>query len=104
MLDGHLKAVGGELALVGAVDLDRVQGLQLLEHLGADEGDGPAVGRDVGIGVEATGFQGQPAFTPDGHHLVYDCGDCPGGQGIFIIRDDGTGRRRLTTSPFPTRG
>ena len=47
-----------------------------------------------------TGFQGDPAFTPDGHHLVYDCGDCPGGQGIFIIRDDGTGHRvRLLNAP-----
>ncbi len=48
-----------------------------------------------------TGFQGQPAFTPDGHHIVYDCFDCSGGQGVFIMRDDGTHRRRLTTNPFP---
>jgi Tol biopolymer transport system component len=35
--------------------------------------------------------------------VVYAC-DCPGGQGIFIIRDDGTGRRRLTKNPFPNEG
>ena len=49
-----------------------------------------------------SGFQGQPAFVPpDGRRLVYDCGDCEGGNGIFVIRDDGTHRRRLTTNPFP---
>jgi Tol biopolymer transport system component len=46
-----------------------------------------------------TGFQGQPAFTPDGHHLLYEC-DCHP-QGIFIMNDDGTDRRRVTTHKFP---
>ena len=46
------------------------------------------------------GFQGQPAFVPpNGRRLVYDCGTCPGGDGIFIIRDDGSHRRRLTNPP-----
>jgi Tol biopolymer transport system component len=45
-----------------------------------------------------------PAFTPDGHHLVYECGDCAGGDGIFIMRTNGTHRRRLTTSPFTDTG
>lgn len=45
-----------------------------------------------------TGFQGQPAFTPDGRHVVFDC-DCEP-QGIFLMRDDGTHRRRLTTHAF----
>ena len=44
------------------------------------------------------GFRGQPAFTPDGHHIVFDC-DCKP-QGIFIMRDDGSDRRRLTTHAF----
>lgn len=44
------------------------------------------------------GFQEQPAFTPNGHHVVFDC-DCDP-QGIFIMRDDGTHRRRLTTHAF----
>jgi Tol biopolymer transport system component len=43
----------------------------------------------------------QPAFTPDGHHLVYYCDDCTGGQGIFLMRADGSNApgTRLTTSP-----
>jgi Tol biopolymer transport system component len=48
-----------------------------------------------------SGFH-QPAFTPDGHHLVAEvCIDQPTGDGIFIMRDDGTGLRRLTANPFP---
>ncbi len=39
-----------------------------------------------------------PAFTPDGHHLVFDC-DC-NPQGVFIMRDDGTDRHRVTTHAF----
>jgi Tol biopolymer transport system component len=49
-------------------------------------------------------FEAQPAFTPDGHHLVYECGDCPGGDGIFIMGTDGSHRRRLTTNPFTDMG
>jgi Tol biopolymer transport system component len=52
--------------------------------------------------VTSSGFRAQPAFTPDGHHLVYEC-DCHP-QGIFIMRDDGTHRRRLSTNPFPDEG
>ena len=47
-----------------------------------------------------TRLEGDPAFTPDGHHLVFECIVCPGGDGVFIMGDDGTGRRRLTTNPF----
>lgn len=46
-----------------------------------------------------SGFQGQPASTPDGHHVVFEDCECPQ-QGIFIMRDDGTERRRLTTHEF----
>jgi Tol biopolymer transport system component len=46
-----------------------------------------------------TGFQGQPAFTPDGDHLLYEC-DCQP-QGVFIMNDDGTDRHRVTTHKFP---
>ena len=46
-------------------------------------------------------FEEQPAFTPDGRHLVYECGNCPGGQGIFAMRANGTHRHRVTTNPFP---
>jgi Tol biopolymer transport system component len=68
---------------------------------------GVAIMRADGSGIRdltPTGFQGQPAFTPDGHHLVYNtCADQPNGSAIFIIRDNGTGIRRLTApNPFPT--
>ena len=79
-------------------------GRRIALGIGTEGHDGIAIMNADGSGLRdltPTGFQGNPAFTPDGHHLVYDCGDCPGGQGIFIIRDDGTGRRRLTTNPFP---
>jgi Tol biopolymer transport system component len=39
-------------------------------------------------------------FTPDGHHILYECGDCPGGDGIFRMRANGTHRHRLTRNPF----
>lgn len=44
------------------------------------------------------GYEELPAFTPDGHHLVFDC-DC-NPQGVFIMRDDGTDRHRVTTHAF----
>jgi Tol biopolymer transport system component len=48
----------------------------------------------------------QPAFTPDGTHLVYDCGDCTGGQGIFLVKADGSDApgTRLTTDPAGYEG
>jgi Tol biopolymer transport system component len=81
-------------------------GRRITFELGTETHAGVMIMNADGSGLRdltPTGFQGQPAFTPDCHHLVYECGDCPGGQGIFIIRDDGTGRRRLTTNPSPTR-
>ena len=48
--------------------------------------------------VTTTGLKHQPAFTPDGHNIVYECECNP--DGIFIMRTDGTDRRRLTTNPF----
>jgi Tol biopolymer transport system component len=54
--------------------------------------------------VVTSGFQ--PAFTPDGTHLVYDCGDCAGGQGIFLVAADGSDAPgvRLTTNPSGFEG
>jgi TolB protein len=49
--------------------------------------------------VAASGAQ--PAFTPDGTHLVYECVDCSGGDGIFLMKADGSDApgTRLTTKP-----
>jgi len=52
--------------------------------------------------ITRAGIKHQPAFTPDGRHLVYEC-DCDP-QGVFIMRTDGTDRRRLSTNPFPEEG
>jgi len=58
------------------------------------------------VDLTPTGFHLQPAFTPDGHHLVYECGDCSGGDGIFLMQDDASDfpGTRLTTNPFPNEG
>jgi len=50
--------------------------------------------------------EGPASFTPDGHHLVYECGDCTGGDGVFLMRDDASDfpGLRLSTNPFPDEG
>lgn len=44
------------------------------------------------------GFQGQPAFSPDGRWIVYERE--AGGNGIWLMRSNGTELRRLTRNPF----
>jgi Tol biopolymer transport system component len=58
------------------------------------------------VDLTPTGIHGQPRFTPDGHHLLYECADCAGGDGIFLMRDDASDfpGLRLTTNPFPGEG
>jgi Tol biopolymer transport system component len=58
------------------------------------------------VDLTPTGFQSQPAFTPDGHHLVYECASCSGGDGVFLMRDDASDYPgvRLTTNPFLNEG
>jgi Tol biopolymer transport system component len=49
------------------------------------------------------GFQGQPSFSPDGKWIVYerDLTEGAGNNGVWLMRADGTGNRRLTRNPFP---
>lgn len=51
-----------------------------------------------------TGFQGQPAFTADGRHIVFEKSVDESNDGIWIMRTDGTGQRQLTRNPFPGVG
>jgi Tol biopolymer transport system component len=45
---------------------------------------------------------GQPAFTPDGQHLLYTPGDPDVGHGIFLVRTDGSDAPgHLLADPFP---
>ena len=55
---------------------------------------------------QVTAPGGEPAFIPDGDHLVYWCDACEGGDGVFLIRDDGSDAPgvRLTTNPFRDQG
>lgn len=55
---------------------------------------------------EVTAPGGTPSFTPDGRHIVYECGDCGGTSGIFLVRDDGADAPgvRLSRNPFPFEG
>jgi Tol biopolymer transport system component len=50
---------------------------------------------------------GLPSFTPDGHHVVFECGGgrCDG-DGVFLMRANGSDFPgvRLTTNPFPHEG
>ena len=50
---------------------------------------------------------GLPAFTPDGRHVVYECGGgrC-GTDGVYLMRANGSDfpGARLTTNPFPHEG
>lgn len=52
-----------------------------------------------------TGFQGQPAFTPDGRRIIFERYlPSKGDDSIWIMRRDGSGQHRLTTNPFPNQG
>ena len=60
---------------------------------------------DSGDLQEVTTPGGQAAFTPDGEHLVYVPGDSNVGQGIFLVRADGSDAPgQLLANPFPESG
>ncbi len=46
------------------------------------------------------GFQGQPSFSPDGKWIAYERDIAPGNNGIWLMRSNGTGLRRVTRNPF----
>jgi len=54
---------------------------------------------------EVTTPGGQAAFTPDGEHLVYVPGHSDVGQGVFLVRADGSDAPgQLLANPFPESG
>jgi Tol biopolymer transport system component len=46
------------------------------------------------------GEQGQPSFSPDGKWIVYERDIAPGNNGVWLMRSNGTGLRRVTRNPF----
>jgi Tol biopolymer transport system component len=46
------------------------------------------------------GFQGQAAFSPDGQWIAYERDITEGNNGVWLMRADGSGKRRVTRSPF----
>ena len=46
------------------------------------------------------GYQGQPSFSPDGKWIVYERDIAPGNNGVWLMRSNGTGLRRVTRNPF----
>jgi len=51
-----------------------------------------------------SGFQGQPSFSPDGKWIVYERDIAEGNNGVWLMRADGTQRRRVTRNPFTSGG
>ena len=94
----QLTSVAGE-----AVNADwSPDGKRLVFELSDETHAGIVVMNRDGSGAHdltPTGFQGNPAFTADGHRIVFDSE-----VGIAIMRTDGTGRRQLTVNPFPDTG
>jgi Tol biopolymer transport system component len=46
------------------------------------------------------GEQGQPSFSPDGKWIVYERDIAPDNNGVWLMRPDGSMKRRVTRSPF----
>ena len=46
------------------------------------------------------GEQGQPSFSADGKWIVYERDIAPGNNGVWLMRPDGSMKRRVTRSPF----
>jgi Tol biopolymer transport system component len=59
-----------------------------------------ADGRDRRV-LTPSGFQGQPAWSPDGDRIVFERDAGPGDNGLWTMRPDGGDLRRLTRNPYP---
>ena len=46
------------------------------------------------------GEQGQPSFSPDGKWIVYERDIAAGDNGVWLMRSDGSMKRRVSRSPF----
>jgi Tol biopolymer transport system component len=49
-------------------------------------------------------FDSDPLWSPDGSWLAFQRAVPRGTQDVWLVRPDGTGLRRLTTTPIPPRG
>jgi Tol biopolymer transport system component len=58
-----------------------------------------ADGRDRRV-LTPSGFQGQPAWSPDGDRIVFERDSGPGDNGLWTMRPDGSDLRRLTRNPY----
>jgi Tol biopolymer transport system component len=47
-----------------------------------------------------SGYQGQPAWSPDGNRIVFERDSGPGDNGLWTMRPDGSDLRRLTRNPY----
>jgi TolB protein len=58
-----------------------------------------ANGRDRRV-LTPSGFQGQPAWSPDGDRIVFERDAGPGDNGLWTMRPDDSDMRRLTRNPY----
>jgi eukaryotic-like serine/threonine-protein kinase len=67
-----------------------------LYHIEIDPENGTLIGSPSVVAPNGT----QPAFSPDGTMIAY----AQGGEDLFIVNVDGSGKRRLTDDDFKNRG